>query len=308
MKWYNYGYLEEIVVQREDQQLYKFKEGDFPSLNLQDIEDMLLLLVQKKVSNLERDVIYELRLECGITDVYQTYDGNPVKEILFKLNLPDHKLILTDSKICIKMDIEEGEWVYGSVEVVEGGKRPREGNYKRVDDLNGQGNEQGIGANGGIEGVNENVEGVNNGGVVVLTRWIEMMENVQDMSGCSNYQKVKYSAGSFVGKALTWWNSHIRTLSQEVAVSMSWNDFKYMMIEEFCPSHEMQKLETELWNHVMVEVGHDAYTDRFHKLARLVPHLVNPKSWKIERYVYDLASQICEMVAATEPKTMQKAV
>ncbi|GJU02348.1 hypothetical protein Tco_1112686 [Tanacetum coccineum] len=45
------------------------------------------------------------------------------------------------------------------------------------------------------------------GGDVVLTRWIEKMENVQDMSGCSNDQKVKYTAGSFVGKALTWWNS-----------------------------------------------------------------------------------------------------
>ncbi|GJU34005.1 hypothetical protein Tco_1182359 [Tanacetum coccineum] len=56
------------------------------------------------------------------------------------------------------------------------------------------------------------------GGVVVLTHWIEKMENVQDMSGCSNDQKVKYTAGSFVGKALTWWNSQIRTLSREVAV------------------------------------------------------------------------------------------
>ncbi|GJW38865.1 reverse transcriptase domain-containing protein [Tanacetum coccineum] len=94
------------------------------------------------------------------------------------------------------------------------------------------------------------------------------MENVQDMSGCSNDQKVKYTAGSFVGKALTWWNSQIRTLSQEVDVIMSWNDFKFMMIQEFCPSHEMQKLESELWNHVMVGAGHAAYIDRFHELER----------------------------------------
>ncbi|GKB50914.1 hypothetical protein Tco_0901667 [Tanacetum coccineum] len=45
MKWYAYGYLEEIEVQREDQQLYKFKEGNFPRLYLHDIEDMLLFLV-----------------------------------------------------------------------------------------------------------------------------------------------------------------------------------------------------------------------------------------------------------------------
>ncbi|GKB01288.1 hypothetical protein Tco_0829332 [Tanacetum coccineum] len=60
MKWYDYGYLEEIKVQRQDQNLYKFKEGDFPRLNLHYIEDMLLLLVQKKISNLERDVIFDL--------------------------------------------------------------------------------------------------------------------------------------------------------------------------------------------------------------------------------------------------------
>ncbi|GJW01128.1 putative reverse transcriptase domain-containing protein [Tanacetum coccineum] len=123
------------------------------------------------------------------------------------------------------------------------------------------------------------------GGVVALTRWIEKMEFVHDMSGCSIDQKVKYTAGSFVSKALTWWNSQIRTLSQEVAVSMSWNDFKCMMIQEFCPSHEMQKLESELWNHAMVGAGHAAYTDRFHELARLVPHLVTPESRMIERYI-----------------------
>ncbi|GJZ53492.1 reverse transcriptase domain-containing protein, partial [Tanacetum coccineum] len=102
------------------------------------------------------------------------------------------------------------------------------------------------------------------------------------MSGCSNDQKVKYTAGSFVGKALTWWNSQIRTLSRKVVVSMSWNDFKIMMIQEFCHSHEMQKLESELWNHAMVGAGHAAYTDRFHELARIV--------------------------AATEPNTMHKVV
>ncbi|GKG27628.1 reverse transcriptase domain-containing protein, partial [Tanacetum coccineum] len=132
------------------------------------------------------------------------------------------------------------------------------------------------------------------------------MENIQDMSGCSIDQKVKYTAGSFMGKALTWWNSQIPTLSQEVAVSMAWNDFKFMTIQEFCPSHQMQKLESKLWNHAMVGAGHVAYTDRFHELAWLVPHFVTPKSRMIKRYVYGLAPKIRGMVEATEPKTIQK--
>ncbi|GJR59748.1 reverse transcriptase domain-containing protein [Tanacetum coccineum] len=106
------------------------------------------------------------------------------------------------------------------------------------------------------------------GGAVVYTRWIEKMESVQDMSGCGDKQKVKYTDGSFVGMALTWWNSQIRTLCREVAVGMSWDDFKVLMREEFCPSNEMQKLETKLWKHIMVEADHAAYTDMFHELAR----------------------------------------
>nr|GFB10739.1 hypothetical protein [Tanacetum cinerariifolium]GFB10810.1 hypothetical protein [Tanacetum cinerariifolium] len=42
---HGYGHLEKIVVKRSDQQLYKFKEGNFVDLHLKDIEDMLLLAV-----------------------------------------------------------------------------------------------------------------------------------------------------------------------------------------------------------------------------------------------------------------------
>ncbi|GKE77533.1 hypothetical protein Tco_1543653, partial [Tanacetum coccineum] len=138
------------------------------------------------------------------------------------------------------------------------------------------GNQGNVGNQNGIV-VNENVQ-ENVGNVIVNGNQIEKIESVHDMSGYSIDQKVKYITGSFVGKALTWWNSQIRTLSREVA------------------------------NHAMVGAGHAAYTDRFHELARLVPHLVTPESRMIERYVYGLAPQIRGMVAAIEPKTIQKAV
>ncbi|GJV00627.1 hypothetical protein Tco_0987933 [Tanacetum coccineum] len=86
------------------------------------------------------------------------------------------------------------------------------------------------------------------------------------------------------------------------------NDQGILMREELCPSNEMQKLEIELWNHAMVGADHAAYTDRFHELARLVLHLVTSENRKTEMYVYGLAPQIRGMVAATESKTMQKAV
>ncbi|GKB78608.1 hypothetical protein Tco_0945503 [Tanacetum coccineum] len=55
MKKYDYGHMEEIKVRRDDQKLYTFKEGDFKRLRLQDIKDMLILLVQQKLTNLTID-------------------------------------------------------------------------------------------------------------------------------------------------------------------------------------------------------------------------------------------------------------
>ncbi|GJT98007.1 hypothetical protein Tco_1093525 [Tanacetum coccineum] len=50
--WHNYKHLYWITVHRDDDKLYKFKEGDFNRLRIQDIEDILLLLVQGKLTNL----------------------------------------------------------------------------------------------------------------------------------------------------------------------------------------------------------------------------------------------------------------
>nr|GEY19308.1 retrovirus-related Pol polyprotein from transposon TNT 1-94 [Tanacetum cinerariifolium] len=52
VEWDNYKHLDWITVRRDDDKLYKFKEGNFKRLRIQDIEDMLLLLVQGKLTNL----------------------------------------------------------------------------------------------------------------------------------------------------------------------------------------------------------------------------------------------------------------
>ncbi|GKF17588.1 hypothetical protein Tco_0062506, partial [Tanacetum coccineum] len=56
-KLHGYGHLEEIVVKRSDQPLYKFKEGDFVDLHLNNIEDMLLLVFQHNLFHLDDNVI-----------------------------------------------------------------------------------------------------------------------------------------------------------------------------------------------------------------------------------------------------------
>ncbi|GKF64061.1 hypothetical protein Tco_0187509, partial [Tanacetum coccineum] len=87
-----------------------------------------------------------------------------------------------------------------------------------------QGRGQGNGRNQNGDAMNDNIRGdVRN-----------VIEN-NDLRGCTykeflacnpkeyDTKGVKYTAGSFVGKALTWWNSLIRTLGREVDIGMSWS-------------------------------------------------------------------------------------
>ncbi|GJW60847.1 putative reverse transcriptase domain-containing protein [Tanacetum coccineum] len=106
------------------------------------------------------------------------------------------------------------------------------------------------------------------GGAVALTRWIKKMESVIENSGCAENQKVKYVASSFINKALTWWNTQVQARGREAAIG---------------------------------------YTDRFHELDKLVPHLVTHESKLIGRYINGLAPQICRMLRATQPATIQSA-
>nr|GEU95078.1 ribonuclease H-like domain-containing protein [Tanacetum cinerariifolium] len=58
------------------------------------------------------------------------------------------------------------------------GRRPREGNDECVNDLNSQGNDQGMRANGGVERVNENVEGANRGAPDFSTIIAQQLQNL----------------------------------------------------------------------------------------------------------------------------------
>ncbi|GJR81258.1 hypothetical protein Tco_0152043 [Tanacetum coccineum] len=175
--WHNYKHLDWITVRRDDDKLYKFKEGDFNRLRIQDIKDMLLFLIQGKLINLTveerlafnqahltkpyyipdlkrreaytaysnpRGFIYQnkdkknrlmridelhkfsdgtlndvrtalndrlkgiwmgtsrvnssIHNEDGKPCLFYTSVGNPVKEILLKLNLPDHRILKDGGK------------------------------------------------------------------------------------------------------------------------------------------------------------------------------------------------------------------
>ncbi|GJV18879.1 hypothetical protein Tco_1367899 [Tanacetum coccineum] len=62
MRKHGYGYLKEIEVRRADNDLYTFKEGDFPRLRINDIKDMLLLIVQNRLTNILGDDVSDFAI------------------------------------------------------------------------------------------------------------------------------------------------------------------------------------------------------------------------------------------------------
>ncbi|GJS46857.1 putative reverse transcriptase domain-containing protein [Tanacetum coccineum] len=85
-------------------------------------------------------------------------------------------------------------------------------------------------------------------GAVELRRWFEKTESVFEISECVEGKKVKFTAATLEGPALTWWNYKVVTLGLENVNQMPWTEMKQLMTAEFCPIEEIQHLENELWN------------------------------------------------------------
>nr|GEU50245.1 uncharacterized mitochondrial protein AtMg00810-like [Tanacetum cinerariifolium] len=196
VEWHNCKHLDWITIRRDDDKLYKFKESDFKRLRIQDIEDMLLLLVQIKFTNLTVDERFAFNvflrmftrsiviqrhvedLQLGVksyqkklnltqpdtyrsdlkrTEAYTAYSnprgfiyqnndkhnrlmcidelhkkihtlaGNSVKEILLKLNLPNHRSIL--------MDLQNQEEVYNGLLAAKDAKCREKSKLVALNDL-----------------------------------------------------------------------------------------------------------------------------------------------------------------------------
>nr|GEV91268.1 hypothetical protein [Tanacetum cinerariifolium] len=113
-------------------------------------------------------------------------------------------------------------------------------------------------------------------GVIGLTRWFERTESVSSINNCTAKNQVKFASCTLIGSDLTWWNSHMRAISQE--------------------------------NLKVKGTNITSYTLRFQELALLCGRMFLEDSDEIERYVGGLPKMIQGNVLSYEPKLMQKAI
>ena len=82
---------------------------------------------------------------------------------------------------------------------------------------------------------------------------------------------------------------------------------KELLLAEYCPRGEIQKLEHELWNLKMKGSDLVAYTSRFDDLTLLYPGMVAPESKKVERFIWGLTQPTKGHVLSTRPDTYDSA-
>ncbi|GJT75816.1 putative reverse transcriptase domain-containing protein [Tanacetum coccineum] len=117
-------------------------------------------------------------------------------------------------------------------------------------------------------------------GVVGLTRWIEKMESVFNISGCAIENQVKFATCTLLGAALTWWNGQIRTLGPE-AYSMTW---------------EVKGNDVPI------------YTERFQELTLICTKFVSNETKKVDKYISGLPDNIYGNVKSARPKTLDETI
>ncbi|GKE38594.1 putative reverse transcriptase domain-containing protein, partial [Tanacetum coccineum] len=118
--------------------------------------------------------------------------------------------------------------------------------------------------------------------VVRLTRWFKKMKTVFNISNCPSKYQVKYATCTLQDSALTWWNSHKRTISVVAAYAMKWAGLMRLMTEVYYSRNEIQKMETEL----------------------MVPN----EEDKVERFIRGFPDNIQGNITAAEPTKLQDAI
>ncbi|KAI3795726.1 hypothetical protein L1987_38383 [Smallanthus sonchifolius] len=128
--------------------------------------------------------------------------------------------------------------------------------------------------------------------------WVIRMEAAIRLSECRASQVVKLAANSLREEASHWWEGVRQAKGDGVVDSMMWNDLKTLVIKNFCPRNEIEKVEREFLSLKVGSMTHRQYTTRFNELARLVPHLVTTEERKISCYIQGLPDKVRTYVMA----------
>nr|GEV94440.1 hypothetical protein [Tanacetum cinerariifolium] len=120
-------------------------------------------------------------------------------------------------------------------------------------------------------------------GFVGLSRWVEKMESVYYISGCTVENQLKFATCTVLDATLTWWNGHVRSLGHDATYAMTWETFKKKLTNKYCLKGEIKKLEIKLWNLKVKRNDVGGYTQRFQELTLMCTKFLLDETEKVDK-------------------------
>ena len=145
------------------------------------------------------------------------------------------------------------------------------------------------------------------GDVSQLLQWFDAIEVTLRQSGCPEDLQTTCATGVFQSRALDWWTAERNKRGISAAYALSWGELKELMKEEYCPPHEVQKLENEFWEIKQTEGDNASYTARFKQLSIICPSQVDTPKKAIAKYIRGLPECVGDFVEAAKPTTIEEA-
>ncbi|XP_076911543.1 uncharacterized protein LOC143569545 [Bidens hawaiensis] len=134
------------------------------------------------------------------------------------------------------------------------------------------------------------------------------MEAILRVSKCKGEDMMTFATASLRSEALCWWDNLVQTMGDRSIRRMTWVELKKLVLDQFCPPHELDKIEQDF---LTLEAGimtHREYTTKFNKMARLCPDLVTPEAKRIKKYVQGLPTDIRRGVMTTNMNSFHSVV
>ncbi|KAF5786587.1 putative retrotransposon gag domain-containing protein [Helianthus annuus] len=131
-------------------------------------------------------------------------------------------------------------------------------------------------------------------GPTAMFQWFDLVEVTLRQSGCPENLRTLNATGVFQSRALDWWTAERNKRGNDASYELTWEELKAIMMDEFCPPHERQKLEDEFWNIKQKDEDNAALTARFKQLSIICPDQVKTPDMAIKKYIRALPDCVAD--------------
>ncbi|KAL3618788.1 hypothetical protein CASFOL_035222 [Castilleja foliolosa] len=135
-------------------------------------------------------------------------------------------------------------------------------------------------------------------GPSAVEEWFRSLERIFRVIECTDAKRVTCAAFQLIEDADHWWESYWRTRTEAERNSLTWAEFKEIVMGKFYPQSYRDKKETQFLNFKQRDLTITEYEREFNQLSRFAPHLVDTDLKKAMRFKRGLRAHLAGILSA----------